>query len=103
MINKTGIFYKETLQSLKKNLNLDQSVLNATTTNASNIVEKIVAAYERNVGNRHVGKDPKGIPANFKKTTPGPNGLVYGRIQSGKTRAMITSTAMAFDNGFRIA
>jgi hypothetical protein len=30
-------------------------------------------------------------------------GLVYGRIQSGKTRAMIASTAMAFDNGFRIS
>jgi hypothetical protein len=29
-------------------------------------------------------------------------GLVYGRIQSGKTRAMITSTALAFDNRFRV-
>ena len=32
-----------------------------------------------------------------------PTGLVYGRIQSGKTRAMIADTAMAFDNGFRIS
>jgi len=29
-------------------------------------------------------------------------GLVYGKIQSGKTRAMITSSALAFGNGFRI-
>jgi Z1 domain len=32
-----------------------------------------------------------------------PTGLVYGRIQSGKTRAMIASTALAFDNGFRVS
>lgn len=29
-------------------------------------------------------------------------GLVYGRIQSGKTRAMIISSALAFDNGMRV-
>lgn len=29
-------------------------------------------------------------------------GLIYGRIQSGKTRAMIVSAAMAIDSGFRV-
>jgi Z1 domain/SWI2/SNF2 ATPase len=29
-------------------------------------------------------------------------GLVYGRIQSGKTRAMITSSALAFDNNIQV-
>lgn len=32
----------------------------------------------------------------------GPTGLLYGRIQSGKTVAMITFTALAVDNGFRV-
>jgi len=31
-----------------------------------------------------------------------PTGLLYGRVQSGKTAAMIVSTALAVDNGFRI-
>lgn len=30
-------------------------------------------------------------------------GLVYGKVQSGKTNAMIASTALAFDNGYKIA
>lgn len=31
-----------------------------------------------------------------------PTGLLYGRIQSGKTLGMITTAALAMDNGFRI-
>ena len=30
-------------------------------------------------------------------------GLVYGKVQSGKTNAMIAATALAFDNGYKIA
>src|SRR4051812_34708901 len=100
MINSSGKFYLATLESLKRNNELDPSV---TTTNAKKIVRKLVQAYDVSIGAGHVGKSAKGIPANFRKTTAGPNGLIYGRIQSGKTRAMISSTAMAFDNGFRIA
>jgi hypothetical protein len=62
--------------------------------NASNIVSGIISAY----GAATDGSlDASRIP-NMPIT-----GLVYGRIQSGKTRAMIASTAMAFDNGFRIS
>ncbi len=31
-----------------------------------------------------------------------PTGLLYGRVQSGKTVAMITFCAAAIDNGFRV-
>lgn len=73
--------------------------------NAENIVGKILAAYEENIAPGHVGANSSGIPSGFSASGVNPHlltGLVYGRIQSGKTRAMIASTAMAFDNGFRI-
>ncbi len=66
----------------------------ATKCNATNLVAAIIAA----IGTRADGSlDTSRIP-----TSP-ITGLVYGRIQSGKTRAMIASTAMAFDNQFRIS
>jgi hypothetical protein len=62
--------------------------------NASEIVHATMAAYGMRTDQT---LDTDRIPNAL--TT----GLVYGRIQSGKTRAMIASTAMAFDNGFRIS
>jgi hypothetical protein len=99
MINNAGDFYMATLRSLGL---VGQQVTTATA-NASSIINKIVTAYNNDVGEGHVGEHGNGIPNSFRKRTLGPNGLIYGRIQSGKTRAMITSTAMAFDNGFRLA
>lgn len=90
------------MESLRHNLDLDPQALQVTTTNASNIIQKIVSSYDSTIGAGQVGKAGRGVPANFRRTEPGPTGLIYGRIQSGKTRAMITSSAMAFDNGFRI-
>lgn len=99
MINSSGRFYTETLESL----NLTGEVAATTTTNAKNIIRKIISAYDSNVGSGQVGGNGRGVPSNFRKKAAGPIGLIYGRIQSGKTRAMVTSTAMAFDNAFRIA
>jgi hypothetical protein len=62
--------------------------------NASSIVGGIITSYGAAAdGTLDAGRIPN-API---------TGLVYGRIQSGKTRAMIASTAMAFDNGFRIS
>jgi hypothetical protein len=65
-----------------------------TERNATEITRSVIKAYgvgaDGNVDQRRVPNAPV-------------TGLVYGRIQSGKTRAMIASTAMAFDNGFRIS
>ena len=85
-----GDHFKSTLAALK--LETDQA--SDTTKNATNIVKAIIAAYGAPV----VVKT--GLP---KIPTKPVTGLVYGRIQSGKTRAMIASTALAFDNGFRIS
>jgi len=101
MTKTDGQYFTDTIKSLQ--LPADQQ--NDARTNAKNIVAKIVAAYEENIAHGHVGAGGTGIPSGFSTSGVLPHlltGLVYGRIQSGKTRAMIASTAMAFDNGFRI-
>jgi Z1 domain len=85
-----GTHFRTTLSALR--LDADQQA--DTTRNASEIVGAVIRAYG---GTTEAGINPTRIP-NRPRT-----GLVYGRIQSGKTRAMIASTAMAFDNRFRIA
>lgn len=68
--------------------------------NASQIIAAVVKTYEDNVKAGEVGENgqgPSGTPSKGRQT-----GLVYGRIQSGKTRAMITSAALAFDNKFQV-
>jgi len=65
-----------------------------TERNATDILQAVSAAY----GLAANGEIDLGRIPNDPVT-----GLVYGRIQSGKTRAMIASTAMAFDNKFRIS
>ena len=66
------------------------------------ILSKIVENYENTVGAGYVGVNGAGaVDSAAKKTAP--VGLLYGRIQSGKTRAMILSGAMALDNHFRVA
>lgn len=85
-----GPNFKAAIAALK--LDEEQSI--AAQQNATDIVSAVMSAY----GLASNGSlDRARIP-----NTP-VTGLVYGRIQSGKTRAMIASTAMGFDNGFRIS
>src|SRR6202158_5152962 len=73
------------------------------TDNAAQIVSAIVNTYEAEVKSGEVGKNGRGPKGQIGKSNDSSRtGLVYGRIQSGKTRAMITSTALAFDNKFRV-
>lgn len=75
-------------------LDLDVEQRAETERNASNILGAVIRAYgARNDGTIDAARIPN------RPVT----GLVYGRIQSGKTRAMISTTALAFDNGFRIS
>ncbi len=99
MIEINGEFLTHTIKSL----GLEDGDRQKTIENAQSIVGKIISSYEVQVGQGHVGKNGTGVPADFSGNGPGSIGLVYGRIQSGKTRAMIASTAMAFDNAFRVA
>src|ERR1700694_1757906 len=85
-----GPYFSATLTALA--LSGDQR--DATIQNATDIADAVIGAYG---ADSHGELDVDRIP-----NTP-VIGLVYGRIQSGKTRAMIASTAMAFDNQFRIS
>jgi hypothetical protein len=85
-----GSYFTRTLDAL----DLQGAQRSDTVRNASDIVGAVMTAYG-------------GTPDADLDQVPVPNspiaGLVYGRIQSGKTRAMIASTALAFDNQFRVA
>jgi hypothetical protein len=69
---------------------------------AADFVQKFVSAYETEVAGGEVGVDGS---ARASDTEPiagtCPTALLYGRVQSGKTNAMIVAAALALDNGFR--
>ncbi|MFD0987480.1 Z1 domain-containing protein [Methyloligella solikamskensis] len=85
-----GPFFRQTLDALQ--LEGDERL--DAERNATNIIRAVVNSY---------GTTPAGELDEARIPNTQITGLVYGRIQSGKTRAMIASTAMAFDNGFRIS
>jgi hypothetical protein len=85
-----GIYFARTLDALE----LRETQRDDTIRNATNIVSAVMASY---------GVPPARDVAAAPTPTRPRAGLVYGRIQSGKTRAMIASTALAFDNGFRVS
>lgn len=100
MLRSDGPYFPAAIKALGLPPDEDKSAR----ANAENIVSEVIKAYETNIASGHVGPTGIGIPTSFSTPAGGHalTGLVYGRIQSGKTRAMIASTAMAFDNGFRI-
>lgn len=101
MLNLNGQNLKEALDAIKPKL--DTSGRKDTTKNADQIVSAIVKTYDEKVKAGEVGKDGNGPVGEVQQSNDvAQTGLVYGRIQSGKTRAMITSAALAFDNGFKV-
>lgn len=85
-----GPFFRLTLKAL----DLEGDERADAVRNAANIIGAVLKAY---------GTTPAGDLDAARIPNAQITGLVYGRIQSGKTRGMIASTAMAFDNGFRIS
>ena len=102
MLLTNGSNLKAALDTIEPDLS--PSERKQTTNNAVRIVSAIVNAYEDKIKIGEVGKYGRGpTPNRGRKTKRAfPSGLVYGRIQSGKTRAMITSAALALDNKFSI-
>ena len=70
---------------------------------AIDLLHTVLSTYETEVAGGEVGA---GGTARASGVTPisgrCPTGLLYGRIQSGKTLGMITFAALAIDNGFRV-
>ncbi|MDY7008673.1 MAG: hypothetical protein SWX82_33325 [Cyanobacteriota bacterium] len=70
---------------------------------AVEIVQNCVDVYTQNFGEGDVGEIGTGTVSNsYKgKIVDGTNGLIYRRVQSGKTITTIATLAIAQDNGFR--
>lgn len=71
---------------------------------ATELVRKAVASYVRAFGGNDVGVGGTGHVSNRHhdgSVPEGTNGLMYGRVQSGKTNASIAALALASANGFK--
>lgn len=101
-----GRVLKGTLSNLKEGVGarpMSEAAIAKVRTDAIGLLEKVVRIYSAEVAPGEVGAESTGkatAKAPLKKG--GPTGLLYGRVQSGKTVAMITFTAAAIDNGFKV-
>ena len=70
---------------------------------AVEIVQNCVDVYSKTFGYGDVGETGTGIVSQpYKGKIPnGTTGLIYGRVQSGKTNTTIATLAVAQENGFR--
>lgn len=70
---------------------------------AAQFTEAITDLYEAEVAPGEVGVNGSGQASEepILSARP-PTSLLYGRVQSGKTAAMVLTASLAFDNGFRI-
>lgn len=67
------------------------------------LLEQVLEAYGNEVALGEVGAGGSGRSSGAPPIAGRcPTGLLYGRIQSGKTLGMITLSALAIDNGFRV-
>lgn len=70
---------------------------------ALGLLGKVLEAYATRVAAGEVGMGGTAVASDAPAIgSRPPTGLLYGRVQSGKTVAMITFCAAAIDNGFRV-
>lgn len=88
----------------KLDKDIKQKEANKLKVTAIEIVQNCVNVYSENFGHGDVGKNNRGLVSQpYKGTDPIPNGttgLIYGRVQSGKTNTTI-AIALAHENNFR--
>jgi hypothetical protein len=97
----------ETLQNLGEGLGnggkkMPPEVTLKVKADAVGLLERVVKAYESDVAEDEVGATGAGVASGAPPIKDCPTGLLYGRVQSGKTVAMIALSAAALDNGFRV-
>lgn len=91
------------INQIKNALELEESTFNGIKVQAINFISKVVKFYCSDIAIGEVGASGSRLASNLPPTSGRcPVGLLYGRIQSGKTLGMIISSALAIDNGFRI-
>lgn len=82
---------------------MPQAALAKVRQDALGLLNKVLAAYASEVAAGEVGLGGSAITGDAAPPAGRtPTGLLYGRVQSGKTVAMIAFCAAAIDNGFRV-
>jgi hypothetical protein len=82
---------------------MDEVAVDATLEQAANFSERLVDTYSTQVAAGEVGAGGSATASEepILANRP-PTALLYGRIQSGKTAAMILTSALCLDNAFRV-
>jgi hypothetical protein len=105
-INKTGSVTVGTCRNLVGGLRaraMPQTAVDAALDQAVRLSERLVETYSSEIATGEVGRE--GVARASDDPILGsrvPTVLMYGRVQSGKTAAMILASALCLDNGFRI-
>jgi hypothetical protein len=82
---------------------MPRSALVKVRADALDLMSKVLKVYATDVALGEVGREGSAIASNAPPLAGrNPTGLLYGRIQSGKTVAMISFCAAAIDNGIRV-
>jgi hypothetical protein len=82
---------------------MPRSALVKVRADALDLMSKVLKVYATDVALEEVGREGSAIASNAPPLAGrNPTGLLYGRIQSGKTVAMISFCAAAIDNGIRV-
>ena len=102
-----GPVLRETLDALAAGANDSQPMpvdtLERVKQQVTQLMTSILRSYDTDVARGEVGPSSSGKTVEASPVPKAcPTGLLYGRVQSGKTLAMITTAAMAIDNGFRV-
>ncbi len=80
-----------------------QEAVDAVLSQASEFANGLVGAYESSIASGEVGVGGSARASDAPPIAPRPpSTLLYGRVQSGKTAAMVLTAALALDNGFRL-
>ncbi|MEH2397023.1 Z1 domain-containing protein [Nostoc sp.] len=102
-IKTNGSCIDKLIKRLEKQIGLKEA--NKLKKTAIEIVQNCVKFYSENFGYGDVGENSTGLVSQpYKGQDPIPNGttgLIYGRVQSGKTNTTIATLALAHENNFR--
>jgi hypothetical protein len=95
-----------TLEQLKTGVGakpMPPEALTKVRQDALGLLNKVLVAYSSEVAADEVGLGGSSVASDSALLARrAPTGLLYGRVQSGKTVAMIAFSAAAIDNGFRV-
>lgn len=105
-INQNGTVTSGTRANLIAGLRsepMTAGAVDAVLGQAAEFTQSLVDSYEANVAAGEVGEHGSCVASDDPIIGQrAPTALLYGRVQSGKTAAMVLTAALALDNGFRI-